>query len=150
MKMWQSLISNILFFIGWVTAMFFFMFLFGSNEPYWVGLLICILICTICFGSIWLLEKIRRKKLSPEEKNAEDEENKRIEKSIEKATYMYGNNSYNSWILHQAKENHSNEINNIIYKEIDEMIEKAPDVDTQIMLLKEKNKMLQEDLKKVK
>lgn len=146
----KKLLSTILCVLGFCSASFAFLFLHGSYGPYWKGIIICILICIVCFGYIWLSEKNRRKKLSPEEKAAEDEKNRKIEESIERAKYNSGSYSYNNWIVRQSKEDYSNRVNDFIYKKIDEMIEEAEDPETKIMLLKKKNQFLQEDINKMK
>lgn len=148
MKKLSSIISSIIGFIGICSASLAFLLLHGSYGPYWKGIFFCILICIICFGYIWLSEKKRRNKLSPEDRAIEDEEKRKMEKIIEKASYSSFLN--NSWIVQQAKEDYSNSVNDFIYKKMDEMIEEAEDPDTKIMLLKKKNKMLSEDLKKQK
>lgn len=123
------------------------MCLSASPKPFWKGFFICLLICVICFGYIIIAEKIRRKKLSPEERATEDEEKRKNEKVLEKASYSSTLN--NSWIIRQAKEDYSTKINDFVYKKMDEMIEQAENPETKTMLLKKKNQFLEEDINKI-
>ena len=127
------------------------LFLFGASSPAWKELFICGLVCIICFGQALLKEKIRRRKLTPEEREKEDYEEQERQKNIDVARYKYefGAHKHDAWLKKHIEvdvNERKSEINKLIYKKLDEAIEGAEDADTKIMLLKKKNDFLEQDI----
>lgn len=131
------------------------LFLFGASKPAWKELLICSITCIVCFGQAWLKEKIRRQKLTVEERKKEDYEEQKRQRNIDIARrkYEFGSHKYDAWLKRQIEtdiDEGNSEIDKLIYQKLDEAIEAAEDADTKIMLLKTKNDFLEEDLRKKK
>ena len=149
-------ISNVFVFLGICALCWGIpLFLFRASSPAWKELLICSLICAVCFGQAWVKEKIRRWKLTVEEREREDCEERERQQNIDAARYKceFGSHKHDAWLKRQIEEdvNKRNlEINKFIYEKLDEAIESAEDADTKIMLLKKKNDFLEEDLRKKK
>lgn len=152
LKLVLSILKNVIFGVFGsvlsISSFLFFVFLFCmSFGPFWKGVLVCTINIIICSLFFLISKKIRRNKLTVEERIAEDEENAKQEAEIEKAKFRSGHYTYNNWIVPHATEEWQNQLNNFAYKKIDQMIEETDDPEQKILLLKRKNEMLQEDIK---
>ncbi len=155
LKLISSILKNVVFGVFGsvlsISLFLFFIFLFCmSFGPFWKGVFVCTINIIICSLFFWISEKIRRNKLTVEERIAEDEKKAKQEAEIEKLKFYSGHYTYNNWIVPHATKEWQKQLNNEVYEKIEQMIEATDEPEQKILLLKAKNEMLQEDIKNLR